>query len=161
MLSEMTQTGIANSVLFALLATSWLLIFRVTNVVHLAHGTSYLLGGYLGFRLFSNANLAVAAIGAIAGAVLFGVVCELLVYAPLVKRGAVSWIHVISGLALFLLGENLVGIAFGSDASSIDHGLNAPLDLSAIGIGLEIKRVHLVFIAAAAVWLGGDRKSVV
>src|SRR5262249_11828001 len=134
--SDMIQTGIANSVIFTLLATSWLLIFRVTNVVHLAHGIAYLLGGYLGVKLASDSNLVFAALGSLLGAAILGVLCELLVYAPLVRRNAPSWIHVISGLALFLLGDNLVGIVFGSEASSLENSLNQPLDLSGIGIGI-------------------------
>ncbi len=120
------QTGpsqLANTVvtggMWALLAAGLALVFGVMNIVHFAHGESFMVGAYVGYFVFTPLNnylkenpspvlsfvapligiLTALIVGAIMGAVL-----ERLIFAPLRRRTQAGWV-----MNTFLL---TVGLAF-------------------------------------------------
>jgi branched-chain amino acid transport system permease protein len=154
LLITLSQTIIANAAVYALLATTWLLILRVSGVVHFAHGTTYMLGGYIGVALVPRFGFPVALIGAVIGGGLFGLACEWIVYAPLVKRRAASWTIVISSLAIFILGENVLGMIFGSQGKTVHTWLTGPLAFTPFGLLLGLRSIQLVYIITLGLWFG-------
>ena len=75
---EILIYGAVTSAIYAMLAVGFTLIFGVARVLNLAHGSFYALGAYGTYVLTSVVGLPLwlAALLAIAGVALFGVVVE-------------------------------------------------------------------------------------
>lgn len=74
---QQTMNGVTYAGLLFLLGSGFTLIFGLMRIVNLAHGTTYLLGGYIGYTVMVATNNLVFAM--IAGAVsmaIFGVILE-------------------------------------------------------------------------------------
>ena len=95
--------GLQLGVLLFLLASGLTLVFGIMNVVNLAHGSLYMMGAYFAaaaYNAFGNSFLA-AALVAIPGTLLLGLVMERLVLATLYRRDHLDQVLATFGLILF------------------------------------------------------------
>jgi branched-chain amino acid transport system permease protein len=109
--------GFALGMLLFVLAVGLSLIFGLLDVLNLAHGSLYLLGGYFGVELvgeltpgpvpFIPAAFLVAAIGLVLGVVLYGLLL------PIRNRGHLDQALLTIGLS-FIVGD-LITIIWGTD----------------------------------------------
>jgi branched-chain amino acid transport system permease protein len=149
---EIIMSGVTESALYVLLATSFMIIYRVSRVLHFAHGTAFLVGAYAGVAVYGATNIVVAAVTAMVAGALFGCGCDKLVYAPLLRRGATPFAVVISSLAIFILGENVVGMIFGGQVRvARDSWLQKRPPLTA-GVPW-LHWMQVVMLASAIVWV--------
>ena len=114
---QQTLNGITYAGLLFLLGSGFTLIFGLMRIVNLAHGATYLLGGYIGYetmRLTHSFLLALAA-GGIAMA-LFGVALERGLLRPL-RGQPISELLLTMGVA-FIVGDMSLAI-FGGDPVSV------------------------------------------
>jgi branched-subunit amino acid ABC-type transport system permease component len=149
-MSAVLQNGLADSAIYILLATSFFLIFSVSKVLHFAHGTGFLLGAYVGYSVQQDAPFIVALISALVVGAVFGYLTERVLYEPLRARGATNMILLIASLALFILGENLVGMVYGSSAITLE---SAPQD-ALVGVGgIQFSGVQVIGMLGAIVWV--------
>lgn len=95
--------GLQLGVLLFLLASGLTLVFGIMSVVNLAHGSLYMMGAYFAaaaFNAFGGSFLA-AAVAAIAGTLLLGLLVERLVLATLYRRDHLDQVLATFGLILF------------------------------------------------------------
>lgn len=129
-----------------------MVIMNVTRIMHFAHGSAYLVGAYIGVAAYGTIGLGGAAVAALIGGAAFGVICERLVYAPLLRRSATRWVVVMSSLAVFALVENVIGMIFGNGFKTI---LSSPLQGRPFDVGwlAWLHWTQAIAIAAVAVWV--------
>ena len=95
--------GLQLGVLLFLLSAGLTLVFGIMNVVNLAHGSLYMMGAYFaaaGFNAFDGSFLA-AALVAIPGTLLLGLLIERMVLASLYQRDHLDQVLATFGLILF------------------------------------------------------------
>ena len=74
---EQTMNGVTYAGLLFLLGSGFTLIFGLMRIVNLAHGTTYLLGGYIGYTVMvATNNLVFAMVGGAVSMAIFGVILE-------------------------------------------------------------------------------------
>lgn len=114
--------GLSLGAIFALVAASFGLIYYTTRTFHLAHGAVYTLGGYLGYWgvvvLEWNEWYTGFFVAAMSGAC--GVLMELVVYRPLVKRRASAPVSLISSLGIYIVIVNLIALAAGNETRDFE-----------------------------------------
>jgi branched-chain amino acid transport system permease protein len=101
---QLTVTGLSNGAILALAALGFVLIYKASQVLNFAQGQFLLIGAYVVWALTVDAGLhwAVAVAGAIAVAIVLGVVVERLILRPLVGQPIIAVIMVTIGLAQVL-----------------------------------------------------------
>ena len=115
---EILIYGAVTSAIYAMLAVGFTLIFGVARVLNLAHGSFYALGAYGTYVLTSVVGLPLwlAALLAIAGVALFGVVVEKVLIRPL--RSSQLGVLMIT-LAVSLVVEQTLFLVFGSEYRNV------------------------------------------
>lgn len=147
---QIFQSGVTDTTIFVLLATSFFAIFSVGKLLHFAHGTAYVLGAYIGYAVQPHASFVVTVLSSALGAAAFGLLVETLIYRPLRARGATGMILLISSLAVFILGENLIGMKWGGTAISLHNGLQN----NAVSVGAaSFSWIELIGLGGAIVWV--------
>jgi len=111
-------SGIIQGLAIALVAAGFTIIYNATKVVNFANGQLMVLGGYVGWFLYSSHRLPflVAAVGAIVSGVLLGIFSDRIVIGPL--RNATLLTQVIALLALTRVLDALYIQIFGAEAKS-------------------------------------------
>lgn len=102
--------------LYALVAAGFTLVYRITKILHLAHGAVVLASGYaLWWALAHDSSFLFAVIFALAVSLACGWLMHACVYEHLRKRGKVaSTMSLIATLALLILMQNSILALFGS-----------------------------------------------
>lgn len=111
-------SGIVQGLAIALVAAGFTIIYNATKVVNFANGQLMVLGGYVGWFLYSSHQMPflVAVVGAIASGMLLGIFSDRLVIGPL--RNATLLTQVIALLALTRVLDALYIQIFGAEAKS-------------------------------------------
>lgn len=127
--------GLTLAAVYFLVASGLTLIFGLMRVITMAHGTSYLLGGYIGYVVARESGNWV--VGALAGAVAVGIF-GLLIHQLLIKRFQDDDMRVaLITLGVSLIGTDLMLAAFGGTATQV------PVDAS-----LQVATVQLPIIGS-------------
>lgn len=139
--------GLTLAAVYFLVASGLTLIFGLMRVITMAHGTSYLLGGYLGYVVARDTgNWFLGAITAAIGVGLFGLVIHQL----LIKRFQDDDMRVaLITLGVSLIGTDLMMAVFGGTATQVpvDPSLQvATVQLPLIG-GYPLLRVLVLVVA--------------
>jgi branched-chain amino acid transport system permease protein len=149
--------------MWALLATGLALVFGVMNIVHFAHGESFMIGAYVGYFVFTalgdflkenpSSFLAILApfVGVIVaflfGAVV-GVILEKIIFSPLRKRTKSGWIMntflVTVGLSFIL--TNGTTLVLGPNFRGIPRYYDVP-PLEFLGVRISVDRIWAFGIA--------------
>ena len=117
--------GLQLGVLLFLLSAGLTLVFGIMNFVNLAHGSLYMIGAYFAAAAASwSRSFIVAALAAVAGTLLLGVIIERLALARLYHRDHLDQVLATFGLILFF--NEMVRIIWGSASVYI----NVPAALS-------------------------------
>ncbi len=142
--------GIQLGVLLFLLASGLTLVFGIMSFVNLAHGSLYMMGAYFAaaaFNAFDNSFLA-AALVAIPGTLLLGLVIERLLLTTLYRRDHLDQVLATFGLILFF--NELVRYIWGPSSvyMNVPQALSGTVDLFGmaypsyrfliIGVGLAV-----------------------
>jgi branched-chain amino acid transport system permease protein len=101
---QLTVTGLSSGAILALAALGFVLIYKASQVINFAQGQFLLIGAYVVWALNVDAGVhwALAVAGAIAVAIVLGLVVERLILRPLVGEPTISVIMVTIGLAQVL-----------------------------------------------------------
>lgn len=107
MILQQILNGIMLGGTYALLALGYTLIFGILRLLHIAHGEVFMVGAYAGYFLSSayGVSYPVAILGAMAGAVVTGILIELVGFRPL--RNAPQLAPLIASLGLSIFIQNL------------------------------------------------------
>ncbi len=145
--------GLQLGVLLFLLSAGLTLVFGIMNVVNLAHGSLYMMGAYFaaaGFNAFDGSFLA-AALFAIPGTLLLGLLIERIVLANLYQRDHLDQVLATFGLILFF--NEVVRFVWG--ASSVYMNVPSWLSGTVNLFGLPYPSYRFAIIAVGlAVGLG-------
>jgi branched-chain amino acid transport system permease protein len=146
---EILIYGAVTSAIYAMLAVGFTLIFGVARVLNLAHGSFYALGAYGTYVLTSVVGLPLwlAALLAIAGVALFGVVVEKVLIRPL--RGSQLGVLMIT-LAVSLVVEQTLFLVFGSEYRNVPAFVETKVSLG----GVDVAGQRLLTLAVAGVAIG-------
>lgn len=142
--------------LFALTAVGFTLVYRVTKIMHLAHGIVVLGSGYaFWWALQRGASMGFAVAFTIAVALAMGWCMHTFVYERLRTRGRVATtMSLVATLALLILGQNVLLALFGSSTRFVSlseqfsvtdiHALIVGVSLgSIIFLGMFLRRSRL------------------
>jgi branched-chain amino acid transport system permease protein len=140
--------GVAFGLLYFTLAVGLSLVFGMMDVLNLAHGTLYLGGAYLAYRLADGSwpGLVLALAAGIAVGVVGGAVLAALTR-PLAARGHLDQALLTLGLSIIVADLFLVA----ADGEHLPASPPAGLDGATEFAGLTYPTYRLVFIAVAAV----------
>lgn len=118
---ELTITILLSGSLFALSAVAFTLAYRVTKILHLAHGAVVLASGYaFWWGMERGGSLALSCAFALAVALALGWAMHSFVYEHVRHRGKVATtMSLIATLALLVLVQNVLLALFGSGTKSI------------------------------------------
>ena len=140
--------------IYALIACGYVLIYRVSRVLNLAHGELMMLGAYL---LLATASMFTASPAlAIAAAILLSATVGLLVYALLMRRmtGEMVLAAILTTVALGILVRGVLVLIWSSQQQYPAQALHVTNPTLAIG-NAHISTWSLVLVLAnAAVYLG-------
>jgi branched-chain amino acid transport system permease protein len=121
LVSQLLVNGIVNGSHYALLGLGFALIFGPTRITHFAYGPLYALSAYACWAMAVPVGLPlwVAAPVGVATGALAGVATYRVLYRPFERRQSSSLVVLIASLGFFIVLENVIGIAFGSDTKVV------------------------------------------
>ena len=146
---EILIYGAVTSAIYAMLAVGFTLIFGVARVLNLAHGSFYALGAYGTYVLTSIVGLPLwlAALLAIAGVSVFGVVVEKVLIRPL--RYSQLGVLMIT-LAVTLVVEQALFLIFGSEYRNVPAFIDTKVSIG----GVDVAGQRLLTLVVAVVAIG-------
>ncbi len=142
--------GAVISVVYAMLAVGFTLIFGVARVLNLAHGAFYAIGAYLVYALTADAHLPLllAAAVAIVAVAAFGVAMERVLVRPL-RRSTLAVLMIT--LSVSLMVEQVLLLVFGSEARNVP----SMIDRTVAVLGVDISGQRLLALTAGIAILAG------
>jgi branched-chain amino acid transport system permease protein len=150
LLLQLLLDGLQLGALYALMAVGFAVIFGSTRIFHYAHGTTYILVGYLFYWMAERLHVpwwAAAVFAAFAG-VVFGVALDRYVYRPIQRDEGSFFTVFVASFGVGVIAENLVVIFFGASFVSISTPLTRVQD---IGGGIVISYLGATSVVMAAV----------
>ncbi|MBI4281596.1 branched-chain amino acid ABC transporter permease [Candidatus Uhrbacteria bacterium] len=145
---ELAITILISGSLFALSAVGFTLAYRVTKILHLAHGAVVLASGYaFWWGMARGGSLALSSAFALAVAVGMVWVMHLFVYEHLRHRGKVATtMSLVATLALLVLVQNMLLAFFGSGTKSIPLSNNSE---TIVFSGTSITTVQMLVVGVS------------
>ncbi len=106
MVSYLLATGITSGALYALVALGIVIVYKATEVVNLAHGELFMVGGFLAYTLHVMGGVPYlpSLLLAVMGAFAIGVLTDRIAYRPLMRQGLVSVLLATIGCSFILKG---------------------------------------------------------
>jgi branched-chain amino acid transport system permease protein len=125
---QLVVTGLAQGMVYALIAIGFVIILKCSEVFNIAQGHFVLIGGYLGFTFLVTFGLPIwAALGmAIVTAVLMGLLIERLILRPLLGEPVLA--VVMATIALSTVLGGLATLLWGAEYKAY-HGLLPTINL--------------------------------
>lgn len=104
--SYLLATGITTGALYALVALGIVIVYKATEVVNLAHGELFMIGGFLAytFHVMGGVPYIPSLLLAVGGAFVIGILTDRIAYRPLMKQGLVSVLLATIGVSFILKG---------------------------------------------------------
>jgi branched-chain amino acid transport system permease protein len=155
-ISDILISGVPLGCLYGLVAVSYNILYRPTNVFNFAQGDFVMLGALLiaGFLSKQHMGWLVALAGTMAVVGAISILEEAVAVAPILKRASDSSSWIITTLAISLIINNVVGKYYGSDPVFVP----APWPLSSdirplFGIQISTYQLAVVIVSVAVVGL--------
>ncbi|CAM5529249.1 branched-chain amino acid ABC transporter permease [Eoetvoesiella caeni] len=148
-LLEQLFNGLQYGMLLFLMAIGVTLIFGVMRLVNLAHGSMFMVGGYLASAgLQASGSFWVAIACALVGSAVLGVVLEILVIRPLYKRGHLDQLLATFGVTLTL--NELVVVIWGREPVFMPIPQFLAGQLHLLGVPYPVYRLAITVVAVVA-----------
>jgi branched-chain amino acid transport system permease protein len=147
---QVLVNGLAMGAIYALIAVSFVLVYKAVGIVNFAAGELVVLGGYIGVVLANELHIPIwiALAGTIVLMSVFGYIFMLVAYQPL--RGQPFLVVAISTLAFGIIITNGIQWAFGAAPRKLETLLDVPT-VTIGGIHLVVQ--HLVIVVVTVVTL--------
>jgi branched-chain amino acid transport system permease protein len=158
-----TQTfnGLSYGALLFLLASGLSLIFGVMRVVNLAHGSYFMLGGYVGLSVAWRTGSYVLALGA--GALAIALVGVLMERVFLRRLPGQTLGQVLMTIGFALIFQDVALLVWGGDPYTIPVPPALQGVVTAAGLRFPVYRIFMILVAlavGAVLWLALDRTRV-
>jgi branched-chain amino acid transport system permease protein len=136
MIFQFLISGWVQACVYFVVGLGFAMIYGPTRVFHFAHGAICLAAAYLFYDLYRILNwpLSVAAICAITGSALLGILTERLIHRPLIKSGASQLVHLLSSIGLSILLINALVMIHGNGTKIPSPGLQAEMSIGTVSI---------------------------
>jgi branched-chain amino acid transport system permease protein len=154
MIADILVSGVPLGCLYALVAVSYNILYRPTNVFNFAQGDLVMLGALITANLLGRGIIGwpVALAAAMAIVALIALVEEIVAVSPILRRSSTGVAWVITTLAFSLIITNLVGKYWGMDPVFVSAPWPLSTDPFTIhGVQVSTYQIALVLIAAAIV----------
>lgn len=124
LLGQLLINGLANGVIYALIAVGFGIVYNSTRVFHLAHGAVVTFAAYAFYVsvVVLHLWLPFACLATVVAAAGLGCLIELAVYQPLRAKGAKPYALMIASLGLLVFLQNLFAIVFSTDIQTVRAG---------------------------------------
>lgn len=153
---QLFANGLVNGSHYALLGLAFALIFGTTRITHFAFGPVYALSAYgcwLSAEKFS-APLPLAIVAGIATGALAGALAYLVVYRPFERKGSPPLVILIASLGLFIVLENAIGVAFGTDTKVVPAPPSAVFLWGPLVVtGVQLAQMAMLALTGVLLWL--------
>ncbi|MDY7548001.1 branched-chain amino acid ABC transporter permease [Glaciimonas sp. Gout2] len=151
---QLLINGLQVGALYALIAVGFSLIFGSTKIFHFAHGSAFTIAAYVFYDLYSvvQSHWIVALGGAIFAAVLFGILLDRFVYAPIQRHEGSFFTLFVASFGVGIVVQNVIGIIFGRSFVSISTPLSRSIEIAS---GLFVSPLSGITIICAIVIFGG------
>lgn len=143
MIPQIIVTGLIAGLLYSLVALGFSIIYSATKIFHIAHGAVYTATAYffIAFGLLLNCQGSWLVLGiTFVGVVGLALVCELLVYRPLLARAASPFVYFISSMGFYIVVVNVIGMSFGNETKVLNPDIQPATTLGPI----VITRVQII-----------------
>lgn len=140
--------GVQVGSIYALVALGYTMVYGIVKLLNFAHGDFIMVGAYISLFAMTGAGMPIwlAAIIAVAGCALLGVLTEKIAYKPL--RNSPKLSVLITAIAVSLLLENLFLLLFSSSPKPYPNAINFP----SIDVGpIQVSGITLMTILLSAV----------
>src|SRR5258708_3213144 len=152
MIADILVSGVPLGCLYALVAVSYNILYRPTNVFNFAQGDLVMLGALITASLLGRGGIVwpLALLAAIAVVGLTALVEEIVAVSPILRRSSHGVAWVITTLAFSLIVTNLVGKYWGADP--IFASAPWPLSTDPITVyGVQVSTYQIALVAITAV----------
>lgn len=131
LLLQLLINGVQVGALYALIAVGFSLIFGSTKIFHFAHGATFTIAAYIFYYLYSILELhwVVGVLAATAAVVVFGVVLDRWVYAPIQRHEGSFFTVFVASLGTGIIVQNLIGMIFGRGFVSVTTPLSRSMEI--------------------------------
>ncbi len=128
---QLLVNGIQVGALYALTSVGFSLIYGSTRIFHFAHGATFTIAAYIFYSLNSvhGVGWVVAALCASVAAVLFGILLDRLVYAPILKLHGSLFTIFVASFGAGIVVQNIIGMVFGRSFVSVPNVLSNSREL--------------------------------
>lgn len=156
MFADILITGLPAGCLYALVAASFNILYRPTNVFNFAQGDLVMLGAmfFVTLKAVGWMPWQMALLLGIVGVGLLAVVIERVTVAPLLRRSSHGHGWIITTLAVSMIAANVAGKVWGADPMAVwaPFGLSTgPIDMG----GLMIPSYQVALVALTLVLIAG------
>lgn len=151
-MAQIVTNGFCSASVICLVALGFGMIYWTTGVLHVAHAAVFTLGAYVAYLATNPFHLSplISALFATAAASVLGVLIEVGVYAPLVKRKASGNVIFVSSLGIYIAIVNFIALVFGNQTKILSPGVGRTIDLGSV-ILTYIQLAQLVIALAIVV----------
>jgi branched-subunit amino acid ABC-type transport system permease component len=149
---QLLVNGLQLGALYALTAVGFSLIFGSTKIFHFAHGATLTIAAYVFYELYAvlGWHWALATLVCAACAVVFGVLLDRLVYAPIQRHEGSFFTVFVAAFGVGIVVQNVIGMVFGRAFVSIDSPLSKGVEWN----GLILSPVAGIAIVCGVVFFG-------
>jgi len=145
---QLLVDGLQLGALYALMAVGFAMIFGSTRIFHYAHGTTYVIVGYLFYYLAERLHVPwwLAAVAAAAAGVVFGVLLDRWMYRPIQRDEGSFFTVFVASFGIGVVVENIIIILFGASFVSISTPLTRAAD---VGGGIVVSYLGMFSVLVA------------
>ena len=149
---QLVVTGLAQGMVYALIAIGFVIILKCSEVFNIAQGHFVLMGGYLGYTLLLPLGLPIwaALLAAIATAAVMGLAIERLMLRPLVGQPVLAVVMMTIALSTVLGG--LATLIWGAEYKTY-HGLLPTLNLTVGAVSIPSESLIGLIVSLVCVAL--------
>ena len=113
---QLLVNGLITGVGLGMVAMSFALIYATLRIFHVAHAAVWTLSGYIAYSAMrAGLPLALALAVGVAAAAASGALIQLLIYAPLQRRGASGLVVLIASLGVLAVMQNVLAGVYSAD----------------------------------------------
>lgn len=144
---QILANGLCSASVICLVALGFGMIYTANRVLHVAHAAVFALGAYVAYLATSPLHLSplLSGLSSVASATILGVLIEIGIYGPMIKRKASSNVMLVSSLGVYIILVNLIALVFGNEKKVLRPGVERTLNLRGV-ILTDIQVAQLVVV---------------
>lgn len=130
---QISVNSLASALVLSLVAIGFTFIFRVTKVLHLAHGGVYVAGAFAFWLALTKTNswfIAIAIALVIVTILIF--LIERTIYFPVSKGPANQRISLVASLGIYVMIVNTVALLFGNENRLLENSISGSFEIGGV-----------------------------